>query len=311
MNEEQLNQRLVGSLHTKSLEEQFRQRLVDIHLQRRLGGEKPPDVKLKVLDTISTRSSVRIIPFPAWISVAAAAAVLICGFWFMYAKKMALDIKIVGNYTVVGGGDLKRGAIVETSDKKAELSLGDYTTVRMKPQTRIKILGQANKEKILLVQGDIACDVIPEKGGMEVATEAGSVLVTGTKFNVTIKDHFYQEISQEAKALIVRVSKGSVYYSSEKWASSQPVSEGYELHVAYKEDEAKQTYKLLFMGYKKVAMRIEHDIDDETDSLALGERPLYTLAPSNSFQYIQPNESFIKSIKTEKQLSNSSFDPRG
>jgi HEAT repeat protein/ferric-dicitrate binding protein FerR (iron transport regulator) len=115
-----------------------------------------------------------------------------------------------GNFTILGGGELRRGAEVATHDREtATLTLGGYCRVELAPQTRLKIEGAERAEAVVLQEGQVTCEVDRGIGGFEVQSEVGTVSVKGTRFSVTLAG----DTPVMTRRLVVAVFAGAVLVS--------------------------------------------------------------------------------------------------
>jgi hypothetical protein len=132
-----------------------------------------------------------------------------------------------GFYEVKGANKVERGAVIETRDKEAELSMGNYCRVELKPESSVKIEGKEYAEKIYLERGQVVCDIESKIGTFYVETEAGTVSVKGTKFIVKYLEKGDENMN--AKQMFVKVLVGAVLLSG-AWGS-MPLAAGDEAVV--------------------------------------------------------------------------------
>ncbi len=205
-----------------------RDRLIHTLLQETLGGETPPDVTAGVLHrvyahgrgqpveapvaTASRQSALGALHFRRpWLipsaAVAAMAIFAVCA-WAVYAHWNYPSPTASGDYRVVGGGPVQRGAVIATDDSKAALVMGGYCHVDISPQSRLRLEGAKHAEEIFLETGLATCEVNRNVGTFAVRTQVGTVWVTGTKFTVRVKDEGDSKMS--GKHMIVKVLVGSV-----------------------------------------------------------------------------------------------------
>jgi hypothetical protein len=150
-------------------------RLIDVLLQRVLGGRTPPDLTEKVLARACRRR-----PSHLWWA-ASAAAVLLVAFLFLVTRPR-------GRYPMpqVDERTLARGARVSTQDGTAALTLGGYCHIQVEPASRLRIEGAERAEAIFLERGGVACEVDRRVGSFVVRTGTCTVSATGTRFAVRI-----------------------------------------------------------------------------------------------------------------------------
>jgi len=203
--------------------EQWADRLTDILLGERLGGEGPPDLSGRVLARAG-RSGRRL----AFRWAAAAAALLVAGIgslWWPSAPQKPISRKpayaapaVSGDYRVEGDGTIRRGAVVHTDEGTAELSMGGYAHVTMKPGSSARIAGTQNAEEVVLTRGEIDCEVKASRSRLFVVrTELGTVSVVGTRFTVQLTG---EETEMNGKKMLVKVLVGAVLVTGLNGAQS-------------------------------------------------------------------------------------------
>lgn len=204
--------------------EQWADRLTDICLGERLGGEGPPDLSDRILAR-AARSGRRL-AF-RW-AAAAAAALLVAGLVSLWlpreeAKLVALPPAyaapaVSGDYRIEGDGTIRRGAVVHTDEGTARLSMGGYAYVTMKPGSSARIAGAQNSEEVVLTRGEIDCEVKASSGRLfTVRTELGTVSVVGTRFTVQLTE---EETEMNGKKMLVKVLVGAVLVTGLNGAQS-------------------------------------------------------------------------------------------
>jgi hypothetical protein len=241
-----------------------RDRLVHTLLQEALGGDIPPDVTAGVLQrtrgALMDELSVAHVPpaaptqdapsvaHPAgtlaslhfrrpWLipsAAVAAVAVLAVGLWAIFAPPAYPSPAASGQYRVVGGGPVERGAVIATDDSNAKVVLGGYCHVDISPQSRLSIQGTKRAEEIFLETGLATCEVNRNVGTFAVRTQLGTVWVTGTKFTVHVsKDEGDSTMSGKLvrQNMIVKVLVGSVMLSG-AWGS-MALSAGQEKTIGH------------------------------------------------------------------------------
>jgi hypothetical protein len=172
------------------------ERLIDVLLERELGGDKPPDLVERVVAKACPRRR-RLL----WWAAGAAAVVAVAFF---------LVLKPRGRYPMpqVDGRTLARGALVTTQGTAATLTLGGYCHVQVEPGSRLRIEGAERAEAIRLEAGGVACEVGRRAGSFVVRVEACTVSVTGTRFSVRI-------LEAGAKGVLVSVQAGTVLFTAQ------------------------------------------------------------------------------------------------
>jgi len=145
--------------------------------------------------------------------------------------------RAAGDFIVSGGDTVERGTVVETRSGEAELSLGGYCRIAIKPDSAVRIEGEEYAEKVFLKRGQVLCDVDRDAGTFDVGTDAGTVSVTGTRFIVKYFNekesnkslHVNSEKGEKdmnAKRIFVKVLAGAVLVSG-AWGS-MPLTAGEE-----------------------------------------------------------------------------------
>jgi hypothetical protein len=185
-------------------------RLIHILLLEELGGQAPPDLADRVLQRTlnAPRRRLRL-----WVPAAAAAAVILAiGGLAIFGPWSYPSPTANGNYSVVEGGGLRRGAVICTQDAAAEVVLGGYCRVDLGPQTRLRLQGRDRAEEVFLETGSALCEVDRNIGTFVVRTEVGTVSVTGTKFTVRILES-EGDPRMCTKRMAVKVLVGAVLLS--------------------------------------------------------------------------------------------------
>ena len=186
-------------------------RLVHVLLEETVGGQAPPDVSDRVLARAFPRRRRR------WaLPVAAAATVaVVVGAWALLAGRYPAPTA-TGGYTVVGGGEVARGATLRTDDRSARVELGGYCSVDVRPNSQVRLGGWRNAEKVYLESGAVECRVRPDGARFSVRSRAGEVVVTGTAFSVELID---DAGAPGGERMAVDVTEGSVICSGE-WGTA-------------------------------------------------------------------------------------------
>lgn len=145
-----------------------------------------------------------------WLSSAAAAVLLMAGVGFWLGRYP--EPKASGAYRVVGGGPVRRGAVLQAEDGHARLELGGYCHVDLDPNSIAKIAGDKRAEEVVLRRGRAVCRADRGEGAFVVRTDVGTVSVTGTHFAVKlIEDQGDDDMFDRRMA--VRVLAGTVLVS--------------------------------------------------------------------------------------------------
>jgi hypothetical protein len=160
--------------------DEARDRLIDILLSEQLGGEHPPDLTERIVARAFPHR-----PFAYRRLLVAASVLLALGFtWWLWPRYP--EPKASGDYELVSGDRVQRGAVLRTRDKTAALVLGGYSEVEIKPHTTLRIGGDKYAESISLEGGEVSCGVDRGKGTFSVQTALGGVSVAGTQFGVRL-----------------------------------------------------------------------------------------------------------------------------
>ncbi|MHC4607381.1 MAG: FecR domain-containing protein, partial [Planctomycetota bacterium] len=175
-----------------------RNRLVNALLFEVVGGETAPDLTERIMAR-AFPSKRRVW---AWAGAAAWAAALLVavGVWLIAGEPYP-DPTAEGSFTVEGGGALDRGKTIVAAEKTT-LKLGGYCTVAMEPESRLEIGGEPEAEEIYLESGTATCEVDRGKGTFTVRSGAGTVVVRGTRFHITVTRKEGGEVSMHVKVLL-------------------------------------------------------------------------------------------------------------
>ena len=144
-----------------------------------------------------------------WLA-AAAAALLAVGLPAMVGRYP--QPKAWGAYRVVGGGPVRRGAVIQTDDAAATLALGGYCSVDLDPASSVRIGGGKRDEEVFLERGRVVCRAERGVGTFAVRTDVGTVEVTGTQFEVAMIEDRGDE-NMFGRQMAVRVLAGAVFVS--------------------------------------------------------------------------------------------------
>ncbi len=88
---------------------------------------------------------------------------------------------------VVGQRIPQRGDTIIAGDSDAELSIGAYCSVTLKPGTELVLKGNPRSEVLELKEGTVESRIVPEKGRFRIDTPLGHVSVRGTEFITTVE----------------------------------------------------------------------------------------------------------------------------
>jgi ferric-dicitrate binding protein FerR (iron transport regulator) len=192
------------------------ERLIHVLLLEQLGGETPPDLTDRVLRRtldVRRRRFRRLIP-----AAAAAGILLAMGAWALLGPRGYPSPEASGDYRIVKGERLQRGAVIATGDGSAAVVLGGYCHLDLGPQSRVRLQGQKHAEEVFLETGSATCEVDRNIGTFTVRTEVGTVSVKGTRFTVRILESEGDE-QMVTKQMVVKVLVGAVIVSG-AWGST-------------------------------------------------------------------------------------------
>ncbi len=193
--------------------EQWTDQLTETFLGEWLSDEEPPDLSARIL--ARARRSERL-PVLRW--AAAAAALVVAGLiWHWSPVEPPVRIPVPpayaaptasGDYQVEGRGRIERGAVIHTGEGVANLCMGGYADVTMKPGSTVQLAGAEGAEEIILTRGEIECEVDADAEKLfTVQTELGTVSVVGTRFTVQLTG---EETAMNGKKMLVKVLAGAV-----------------------------------------------------------------------------------------------------
>lgn len=189
------------------------ERLIDTLLREEVGGEHPPDLTKRVMAAIGPQPKTPRRRRWLWAAVVAVAITLVIGVGVTLFGQQKEELKneelTASGVTVDGRGPVVRGATVRTTSDKGQLTLGGYCTVELQPYTTVRIEGTTNDEQVVLLSGEVACTVQPNRGGFEVVTPQGRVKVSGTRFHVRLHSGRTPD-GRAAEWTVVQVEEGSV-----------------------------------------------------------------------------------------------------
>src|SRR5205085_4138571 len=106
----------------------------------------------------------------------------------------------------VGGSSAWQGAQLETAADALAVTLGDGSSLRLEPRSRVEVGDRTPSAlKLVLARGRIACDVTHREGRSFVVAAGGvEVRVVGTRFSVA------NEAAAGGARVEVRVERGTV-----------------------------------------------------------------------------------------------------
>ena len=113
-----------------------------------------------------------------------------------------------GHFRVAGGGRVVREATLTTDENEAQLILGGYCNVTLRPNSNIRIEGSDRAERIVLNEGSVSCHVDRGEGTFHVSTDLGEVSVLGTSFEVQVTEK--GEADMRSGHMLVTVLTGTV-----------------------------------------------------------------------------------------------------
>lgn len=221
-----------------------RDRLIDMLLRELLAEESPPDVTDRCLTRVHIASKRR-----RWIQVTAVASIAatLVFAWFSIFKGPSYPAPVAtGVFEIVDGSEVSRGATLQTRTGKAEVVLGGYSRVVLRPTTTVRLEGTQNDEEVFLKAGQIDCNVDRNVGSFTVRTEVGMVRVKGTRFTVHVFEAMGDGEVME-KRMIVSVLVGAVLVSSEAGVTELSANES-EFFVLRKEKDPREGKKGRVIG---------------------------------------------------------------
>jgi ferric-dicitrate binding protein FerR (iron transport regulator) len=133
---------------------------------------------------------------------AAAAAVALVAILWGLTRSRYPQPRASGSFEVVGGGSVRRGAMLRTEAEPASVSLGGYCRVEIDPGSVVRVGGGPRDERIRLERGRIVCEVVPGSGAFAVETEVCTVAVRGTRFTVEILEPKGGDVMLPKQALV-------------------------------------------------------------------------------------------------------------
>lgn len=179
-----------------------------------------------------------------WIGLASTVAAVALAFgWWLWSDHYPVP-DASGPFNVVGGGEVAREATLTTEDDDAQLLLGGYCNVTLKPNSNVRIEGSDRAERIVLSEGAVVCDVDRGEGTFNVSTDFGDVSVLGTKFEVQITEE--GEAEMKSRHMLVTVLTGTVLVAT---ASGQTATLQAGDSQAFARDTEKQSdgeYKIVW-----------------------------------------------------------------
>jgi len=181
-------------------------RLLDVLLEEELGGVPPPDLTKQILAGAGRRQ--RVVRLSAAGLALAATVAVAATFWLLAAPRYPAPA-VTGNYQLLSGQGVGRGATLRTTEGPATVRMGGYCQVDVAPQSTVRLEGSARSEAVYLERGQITCEVERSRGTFVVRTAVGNVEVTGTQFEAQVlEDAAFA--GPPATRLRVRVTEGDV-----------------------------------------------------------------------------------------------------
>lgn len=223
-----------------------RDRMVDMLLWEAVGRQEPPNLVGRILRRAEAEQRVRHLRLVAYVAASAALVGLVIS-GFLWLNRPASQQQFVKPSeipappakTIVPEPETKtqlaqapepskpevpparpewtRGSVVETAAEGTAGVLGGYAHVEAGPHSRVRVEGQEKAERIFLERGYVTCAVDHHQGSFTVATPAGAVVVTGTKFSVKVPQPDGAEHHAELRPqqVVVKVAEGSVQLRGE------------------------------------------------------------------------------------------------
>jgi hypothetical protein len=189
--------------------------LIDQLLRELLGGDRPRDLTERVLARARAYDRVRLRWWASSISAVAASIAIAALLWIVWPREYPSEKLITGAVEITNAQQLQRGAHLLTNNQSAQISLGDYVNLEMKPHTDLTLGGTRFDERVLLEQGDLDVSVTRHRGTFNVEVGPAVIHVTGTRFRVVVKDEIDSDDVDSDKDIItkklqVSVAEGSV-----------------------------------------------------------------------------------------------------
>lgn len=213
-----------------------RDRLVDMLLWETLGGQEPPNLVGPIMRRATAMERSRKLRLVFTVTAAAALVGLaISGYlWITQPPAPAIaekekekpeaktpDVKTPAEIKTEPPKEPKfedwaRGTLVQTGDKPKIGMLGGYAKIEAAANTSIRIEGKEKAEQILVEKGEVACSVEKKVGTFTVRTPAGYVLVTGTRFEVSVPQGDGEHRTDASpRQMSLSVTEGSVQLCGE------------------------------------------------------------------------------------------------
>lgn len=181
----------------------YRARLIHILLREELGGQAPPDLRARIMAAATEQPTRWQRLRPALMAAAALLVAAVTLWWFVHYPVP----RAAGDFRVIGGAEVARGATLRAGAGGATLELGGYCSIALAPHTRAVIEGTKRREILRLEHGEAICDVDAGRGEFTVVTKLGSVAVTGTEFVVQFNSGGED---MDPRRLFVKVLAGTV-----------------------------------------------------------------------------------------------------
>jgi len=173
-------------------------RLIEVLLREELGQERPPSlnkaVRAKASEVLRLRRR-------RWIVlVASSAAMVIAAVGLFFALRQPPQPNTAGTNEQNPPPQVtdkptepkpnptdQRGQIVKAGKTSEHLTLGGYANLELSPYGELKIAGAPNAEAVVLNRGKVSCKIERGHGSFDVLSELGKVSVTGTEFEVMLR----------------------------------------------------------------------------------------------------------------------------
>lgn len=173
-------------------------RLADLLLEEKIGGQRPPDLKHRILQAMDAAQQSaatadkghgrRLVIGRRWAVAASALVAVALALWWARSDTRYPSPAVSGGITQTSGAELGKGSELATMDSPGVLTLGGYCRIEVAPNSRLVLEGDRKDESVYLHDGEILCEVNHGVGEFAVKTDFGVVMVHGTKFKVAIVD---------------------------------------------------------------------------------------------------------------------------
>lgn len=186
---------------------------------------------------------------PLWYAGATAVAltIVVLGLTALrnrYPQPMAEgDFHVVRDGQEVSAGQrVDRGEKIIAGRSEAELRLGGYCHLVMKPHTELVLNGQPGAEEVELRSGSLASHIVPGRGEFMCRTPLGVVRVLGTEFVTTVEyPHLTGGETPVKRPVLVTVAVVSGVVAFDLAGQSGTLSAGASRTFAQKEETQMKT----------------------------------------------------------------------